>query len=358
MASKICVVIPAYNASKTIRHVVRGALKYVPTVIVADDGSIDNTAQIATEAGAEVIVIDRNRGKGHALKMLFQRTINEGYDVVISMDADSQHNPEDIHSFIHTHKMHPDDIIVGSRMHKKEKIPRRRYNSMHIARFYISLAANQFIEDTQCGFRLYPLSLIKRILLTTDRYVTETEILMKAGDMGASIRFVNIRVIYGENCSHFRPVIDIAAISSYVISYLTIKWFVEGASSDRPFTYSPNNIHDLIGRHKTIYLLFKTTAVFTALPFSLLWFCEYILLSPIIKNNFTSVRRVGCGFFKITLATHTLPIILIIAIFEKSLGIVGIKIRLVHRFIERFYPNLWDKKDNLQQKKILKKTCI
>jgi hypothetical protein len=245
--------------------------------------------------------------------------------------------------------MHPDDIIVGSRMHNKDEMPRRRYNAMYIARFFISFAANQFIEDTQCGFRLYPLSLIKRILLTTDRYVTETEILMKTGDRGGVIRFVNIRVIYGENCSHFKPVIDIIAITTYVIFYLTIKWFMEGISSDRPFTYSPNNIQDLIGRHKMIGLLFKTITVFTALPFSLLFFSEYILLSLIIKNNFTSVRRVGCGFFKITLATHMLPIVLIIAIIEKALGIVGIKIRLVDRFIERFYPNLWSKKENFQR---------
>ncbi|OOP57148.1 MAG: hypothetical protein AYP45_05020 [Candidatus Brocadia carolinensis] len=162
MASNVCVVIPAYNASRTIGNIVTGALKYVSKIIVADDGSTDNTAVVASGAGAEIVIIDKNRGKGNALRVLFQKTIDEGYDAVISMDADEQHDPEEISKFLAAHITHPDEIISGSRMKEKEKIPRARYNSMCIARYYISLASNQFLEDTQCGFRLYPLSIIKK----------------------------------------------------------------------------------------------------------------------------------------------------------------------------------------------------
>ena len=88
--------------------------------------------------------------------------MEEGYEAVISIDADGQHDPEEIPQFVAMHTRYPEAIISGSRMHEKEKIPRARYNSMLIARFYISLAANQFLDDTQCGFRLYPLSFIKR----------------------------------------------------------------------------------------------------------------------------------------------------------------------------------------------------
>jgi glycosyltransferase involved in cell wall biosynthesis len=344
LASKICVVIPAYNASETIRQVVRGALKYVPLVIVADDGSTDHTAKFAAEAGGEVILIEKNRGKGHALKMLFQKAIDEGYDAVISMDADLQHDPEKIPHFIQAHNIHPNDIIVGSRMHEKEKIPRARYNSMHVARFYISLAANQFIEDTQCGFRLYPLSLIKKLLLTTDRYVTETEILMKAGDRGVFIRSVRIETIYGNNNSHFRPIMDVAAITAYVISYLMIKWLIEGVCSDRPYSYSPNNIRDLIGRHKIIDRLFQAIIVPTIFPGSVLFLIEYLFFSPIIKNNFASIRRLNSGFFKITLATYMLPVLVMIAIIEKSCNAIGVKLRFLDRIIEIFYPHLWKEK--------------
>ena len=113
MASKICVIIPAYNAEETIGPVVSGILEYVSRVLLADDGSTDQTARIAAEAGAEVIHIGKNRGKGHALKILFQRTADEGYDAVISMDADGQHDPKEIPRFIATHAEAPDNIIVG-----------------------------------------------------------------------------------------------------------------------------------------------------------------------------------------------------------------------------------------------------
>ncbi len=339
MTSKICVVIPAYNAAETIKNVVSKALKHLPLVLVADDCSVDETARIAAEAGAEVIAIDKNRGKGHALKKLFQRAIIHGCDAVISIDADDQHDPEEIPLFLEAHQRYPDDIILGSRMDEKEKIPRARYNSMYIARFFISLAANQYIQDTQCGFRLYPLSLLKELPLTTDRYVTETEILIKAGDMGARIRPVKIKAIYGCQTSHFKSVMDVDAISAYVISYLIIKWFIESVHPNRPYTYSPNNIRDRIGKNKFINERFQTLTALLIFPATVLFLIEYV----IIKNNFASIRKLGCGFFKITLATHMLPILLVIATIERAGGLLGFKIRLTDRFIKRFYPHLWGK---------------
>jgi glycosyltransferase involved in cell wall biosynthesis len=343
IVSKICVIIPAYNAAGTISHVVRGALKYIPRVMVADDGSTDDTAMIAAEAGAEVISIDKNRGKGHALKLLFHRAVDEGYDAVISMDADKQHNPEDIPFFMKAHFKNPTDIILGSRIHEKEKIPRARYNSMHIARFFVSLAANQFIEDTQCGFRLYPLTLLKKISLTTDRYVTETEILIKAGDMGYKIRTVKIRALYGAYTSHFRPVLDVDAITAYVISYLMIKWIKEGVS-DSPNTYSANNIRDVIGRHKFINGRFQTLTALTIFPMTVLFLIEFQFFPIIKRNNFSSIRKLNCGFFKITLATHMLPVLLIIATVERIINFIGFRAKFTDWFIKIFYPDLWGEK--------------
>jgi len=344
MASKVCVIIPAYNAAETISHVVRGALNQIPHVMVADDGSTDDTAMVAAEAGAEVISIDKNQGKGHALKVLFQQAVDEGYDAVISMDADKQHLLEDIPLFMQAHLKYPADIILGSRIHEKEKIPRARYNSMHIARFFVSLAANQFIEDTQCGFRLYPLTLLKKMSLTTDRYVTETEILIKAGDMGSNIRKVKIQALYGAYTSHFRPVLDVDAITAYVISYLMIKWIKEGVSSDRPNTYSPNNIRDSIGRHKFINNRFQTLTALTICPMTVLFWIGYKFTSIIKRNNFSSIRKLNCGFFKITLATHMLPVLLIIATVERINNFIGFNVTFTDGFINIFYPDLWGEK--------------
>ncbi len=342
MASKICVIMPAYNAEETIGSVVSGILEYVSRVLVADDGSTDQTARIAAEAGAEVIHIGKNRGKGPALKVLFQRTTDEGYDAVISMDADGQHDPKEIPRFIAAHAEAPNNIIVGSRMSEHGKIPRARFNSMHVARFSICIGANQFVEDTQCGFRLYPLALIQKMKLTQDRYVTESEILMKAGDMGALITSVRIGAVYGSHGSHFKPVMDVAYITAYIISYLIVKFTIEGLSSNRCFTYSKNNFRDRIGRFKTIDRIFKIAAVLVILPATVLFWLMFVLLPPFIKNNFASMRKLKCGYFKITLAANMLPFILIIIIFEKLLSLAGIKFRYVDGIIEKFYPNLWE----------------
>jgi glycosyltransferase involved in cell wall biosynthesis len=342
MFSDICVVIPAFNASKTVGAVIHGALKYIQKVIVADDGSTDDTAAVASAAGAEVVSIGSNRGKGNALKTLFQHASNEGYAAVISMDADGQHDPEEMPKFLELYKQNPDCIIVGSRMGEKEKIPRARYNSMHIARFYVSLFANQFIEDTQCGYRLYPLAIVRGIKLVTEKYVTESELLMKAGDMGKQIRFVNIKTIYGEAGSHFRPITDVTLITAYVISYGHVKWIIEGVTSNNPNTYSPKGyLRDWISKYRTIDVLFQALSALIVIPGSILYLIEYIFLPPLVPNNFASVRKLGCGFAKITLASQMLPVTLIVAIIEKVLGKAGYKVNLVDGFILKFYPHLW-----------------
>lgn len=343
MEDNICVVIPAYNVAGTVAGVVEGALRHVPMVVVADDGSTDGTATKALQSGATVIRIDRNRGKGNALKVLFRQASAQGYSAVISMDGDGQHDPMEIPRLIEAHRQAPQRIIVGSRMHSRENIPRARYNSMHVARFFISLAANRFIEDTQCGFRLYPLDLIRRMTLTQNGYVTESEILIKAGDMGVGIDFVRIGAIYGEIRSHFRPILDVTAITTYIISYFPLKYFSEAILADKPFTYRRDNLRDKIAGNQIVDNLFKMITVVTVIPLTIVFLLLYVGLSKIVSNNFASVRRLGYGFYRITLATHLLPTILVIIIFEKLLSYTGIHCHLVDDFILKFYPHLWGK---------------
>ena len=100
----VCVVIPAYNAEGTVGAVVRGALAFLPAVIVCDDGSTDATARVAEEAGAHVIRVPENRGKGHCLRLLFAEARKRGFDVVIALDSDGQHDPADIPRFLDAHR--------------------------------------------------------------------------------------------------------------------------------------------------------------------------------------------------------------------------------------------------------------
>jgi len=341
LTAKICVVIPAYNASKTIEDVIKGALQHVDTVIVADDGSTDNTAEIAARTGAHVITITRNRGKGHALRVLFRKSIKDGFTAVITLDADGQHSTDEIPSFINTYRLHPHDIIVGSRMFEKEKIPRARYNSMHIARFYISLAANQFIADTQCGYRLYPLSLLKDMILTTEKYTTETEILIKAGDLGAVIRFIDSKAIYTGGGSYYKPVMDTGAITAYVVTYLIMKWFKEGFMPDKPFTYTAGNIMNLTGKYSITNTLFQTFVVIISIPVCSMYFINFLITSKSGTNNFASLRNNNIKFSKIVRASYMLPFVLLIIIVEKALCTAGLETRYIDGFIARYYPHLW-----------------
>jgi glycosyltransferase involved in cell wall biosynthesis len=342
MLPNLCIIIPAYNASRTIGDVVRGAAIHVRKVIVADDGSTDDTGLVASTAGAEVIRIASNKGKGHALKVLFRTAMSQGYDAAISMDADGQHDPGDLAQFLAAHRDSPASILVGTRMRDTQRIPRARYNSMHVARFYISLVANQFVEDTQCGYRLYPLSIIPQLNLMTERYVTETELLMKAGDMGHPIAFVTIRTIYGENGSHFRPITDVALITAYVISYIQVKWLIESVTSNHPNTYSSHaDPRDVIARHGIADLLFQGLSVAIVVPANVVFLAAYALLPPLVPANFASVRKLGHGFAPITRATLTLPLLLIAAGVEKVADLLGIELTMLDRLIKTCYPDLW-----------------
>ncbi len=342
LEDKICVIIPAYNVADTIGNVVEGVFQHVRTVMVADDGSRDDTGKNALSAGAKVIFIGRNRGKGNALKVLFKEAAKQGFTAVISMDGDGQHNPDEIPGLVYAHKESPGNIIVGSRMHSRKNIPRARFNAMHVARFFISLAANQFIEDTQCGFRVYPLALIQRMTLTQEKYVTESEILIKAGDMGTVIAFVRIGAIYGGIHSHFRPVLDVSAITAYIISYFPLKFFTEAVVPGKRYTYTKGNLRDQIARHPLLDNLYKVITAAIGIPMTVICLIAYHGLSVLLGDNFTSIRMLGHGYYKITLAALLLPVILVIIIFEKLLSYIGIKSRLVDGIIQKFYPHLWD----------------
>ena len=337
----ICVIIPAYNVTDTIGDVVKGAFRHVQTVIVADDGSGDGTGERALSAGAKVIFINRNRGKGNALKVLFKEAAKQGFMTVISMDGDGQHNPDEIPRLISAYKENPGSIVVGSRMHSRENIPRARYNAMHVARFYISLAANQFIEDTQCGYRVYPLALIQRMILTQEKYVTESEILIKAGDMGAAIKFIQIGAIYGEIHSNLRPVLDVSAITAYIISYFPLKFFTEAVIPGKINTYTKGNLRDQIARHLLLDNLYNVITIVIGVPMTVICLLAYHGLPILLGNNFTSVRKLGHGYYKITLASLLLPVILVMIIFEKLFGYAGIELQLVDGIIQKFYPHLW-----------------
>ena len=339
-----CAIIPAYNAEDTVGPVVKGALAFLPVVIVADDGSTDSTAQVAEDAGALVIRVPENRGKGNCLRLLFAEARKRGFEAVIALDSDGQHDPADIPRFLDAHRNDPGSVIVGSRMAEEEAIPLHRRNSMLVARFYVCLAANRYIDDTQCGYRLYPLSVVESVALHKERYVTETELLLKAGDSGISIRSLPVPAVYlPEQKTYFRSVPDVAAISVYVISYIMVKWALELWRPGEVNTYKgPGTGRDRFFLSPSMDRAFESLMVLTCIPLSALYGVLYFILRSMFGVRvFEGLKGCGIPVGEVFLSTMLLPLLLIVSIIDLVGNRVGLRPGLTTGFVKRFYPNLW-----------------
>lgn len=207
---KTCVLIPAYQEEAHIAAVVREVRDYCPEVIVIDDGSADRTAQAAAEAGATVLAHVRNQGKGAALQTGFDHARAQGFDLVLTLDADGQHAPSDIPAFLQTYERTHSPVLVGNRMDNPAGMPwlRRRVN-----RFMSNLLSRlmgQYVPDTQCGFRLYHRSAFPENVRdpASRRYAAESEVLLRLALQGRKIGAVPIQTIYGDEKSKVNPLTD------------------------------------------------------------------------------------------------------------------------------------------------------
>jgi glycosyltransferase involved in cell wall biosynthesis len=203
---KIGIVIPAYNAGDQLRNVLSKAQKYISKnrICVIDDGSSDNTSAIARDFGSDVFRHLKNRGKGRALQTGFRWAMQENLDCLITLDADGQHNPDHIPEFISVMEKSGCDIVLGLRQFRVGVMPMDRICSNMLSSFIVSCVAGKRILDSQCGYRLIPVSVFKTIYLETDRYEAESELLIKAVWNGLKIEYCPISLHYGNNTSHMR----------------------------------------------------------------------------------------------------------------------------------------------------------
>jgi len=223
----IWAIIPAYNAESSVGEIIERTKKFIPRVIVVNDGSTDRTEDVARNRGTEVVSLPSNRGKGFALRQGFGLALSNGCKAILTLDADGQHDPADIPNFLAAHEQDAQAILIGSRMAQADRFPTQRYYSNRTAAFFISKALGQYLEDTQCGFRLYPADTLRSIPLTTSHFQTETEVLLRAVQRGIRLGSVPVKNIYHSNGnappSNFRPVIDTFYICMVVLqSYLKL----------------------------------------------------------------------------------------------------------------------------------------
>ena len=205
---KTCVIIPAYNESPSILKLIQDIKKYQLEILVIDDGSTDNTFSIAKDAGVQAMLNLNNQGKGASLVKGFKYALENNFDAVITMDADGQHLAEDLPSFIEEAKDPNSHIILGNRMFNVGKMPFLRVITNKFMSWLISMMSKQVIPDTQCGFRLIKREVFMNIKLSTSKYETESELLIKASRLGFKIKSIPVKSVYGLEKSQINPFID------------------------------------------------------------------------------------------------------------------------------------------------------
>ncbi len=193
---KTLIIIPAYNEELTIGSVVALARKY-GDVLVVDDGSADRTSEIAQNAGAIVVKHETNMGKGAALRTGFDYALANGYDAAVCLDADGQHNPDEIPALLEPIANGRADLVIGSRYlgANKKRIPLYRRFGLWVLNEGIKVATTMNV-DSQSGFRAMALEALKKMNLNSNGYSAETDIVIKAKEMGLRVREVPINVRY------------------------------------------------------------------------------------------------------------------------------------------------------------------
>ncbi len=224
----ICVVIPTYNNGGTIADVVQRTLAECSDVIVVNDGSTDNTSTILHSIdGITLVEHEKNKGKGCALKTGFRKALEMGFAYAITLDGDGQHYPEDITLFLEANRKHPGSLIVGSRDLSGITLSKGSRFANRFSNFWFWIQTGRRLEDTQTGYRLYPLKKLYGLSLLTSRYESELELLVFSSWHGVKLIPIPIRVYYppaGERVSHFRPAADFARISvlNTVLCFLAV----------------------------------------------------------------------------------------------------------------------------------------
>jgi glycosyltransferase involved in cell wall biosynthesis len=216
-ALHICVLVPTYNNEGTLPKVIEDVLNYTVNIIVVNDGSTDSTEEVLQRLDViTVLGYSKNRGKGWALRKGFELALEKGYHYTITIDSDGQHYASDLPLFLEKLQRVPDAIIIGARNMEQESVPGKSSFGHKFSNFWFKVETGISAPDTQSGYRLYPLLLLRDIKFVTRKYEFEIEVLVRAAWKGVKIDSVPVSVFYAPKevrISHFRPVKDFLRIS-------------------------------------------------------------------------------------------------------------------------------------------------
>jgi glycosyltransferase involved in cell wall biosynthesis len=206
--SKCAAVIPCYNEAAGISGLLAAVRQHVPAVVVVNDGSTDETARFAADAGATVLSHDHNRGKGAALKTGLSWALNQGYEWAVTLDGDGQHSPKELPRLFKCAQETGALLVIGNRMREAKKMSWLRRHVNRCMSWQLSLIAGQRLPDTQCGLRLIHLPTWVRMAVETEGFEVESEILMAFLAAGQRVEFMPIQVIPSNRRSYIQPLAD------------------------------------------------------------------------------------------------------------------------------------------------------
>ena len=193
--NKIFAIIPAYNEESNIVSIIKKTKRYVGNIIVVDDGSNDKTKEVAENANAVVLRHIINLGKGATLKTGCDFAIRKGAKYIIVLDADAQHNPDDIPRFINKLKKY--DIVFSYRSVSSKMPPVLRFGNWFISGIVRALHGIN-LNDTQCGFRAFSKEAYRKIGWNSSDYSMESEMISNVGKQKLKYVQIPIQTVYSD----------------------------------------------------------------------------------------------------------------------------------------------------------------
>ncbi|WP_291286411.1 DUF2062 domain-containing protein [Flavobacterium sp.] len=214
-STHFCVIVPTYNNHKTLRRVLDSVLDFTSNIIIVNDGSTDETSEILKHYSQYTqIHHPENLGKGRALRNGFRKAIELNFEYAITIDSDGQHFASDIPNFIAAIQNEPNSLLIGSRNMTQENVPKKSSFGNKFSNFWFKFETGIKLDDTQSGYRLYPLRLIPKRFYT-NKFEFEIEVIVRSAWKGIVVKNIPIQILYdpAERVSHFRPFKDFTRIS-------------------------------------------------------------------------------------------------------------------------------------------------
>ena len=221
---KVIIGIPAFNEEKNIGAIVAKLKQKYEKILVCDDGSLDMTSTIASSMGAHVVKHEKNLGYGSAIKTIFQEAKKFEGDVLVTFDADGQHQISEIDSMLKPILENKADLVIGSRfLGKTQDLPKYRKVGIKAITGLTNTVTNSKITDSQSGFRAYGKKALSEIIPTESGMGISTEILIKASKKQLKLVEVPITITYEDNTHSQKPISHGTSVIMSTVKHVAIE---------------------------------------------------------------------------------------------------------------------------------------